>query len=187
MTSASHCLRHTLWAMVVIGLAGCASRTPPAASAPQWVQVPVLATLPMTDPVAQQACPVPAEPAPPIVPVAPAAHLPVVGAEAPGTVAITTQGFCVSYQFNGQSFSVWLPADPGDQLTLQWPLPSDPAGMSAPVGAVMWPYGYPYPYPYVYGGVFLGGVYYRPRPYVMPAGRWGGTGWSGRGGRHGRR
>jgi hypothetical protein len=163
------------WGLVTLG--GCASSQPPPAQAPQWVQVSVLGALPMTDPVAQQACPVPADPA---GRAEKAADTP----ETDASAAITTQGFCVSYLFNNQSFSVWLPNDPGDHLTLQWPMPNDPSLVPLAPGGVMVPYAYPYPYPYVYGGVFWGGVYYRPRPHVMPSSHgMGASGPRGRGGR----
>jgi hypothetical protein len=166
----------------LIALAGCATSQAPQDQAPQWVQIPVLAALPMTDPAAQQACPVP--PAPP-------GSVPETSPSTPPDHAVASsppQGFCVSYAFQGQSFSVWLPTDPGEQVTLLWPMPTDPAGLAtAPAGVVV-PYGYPYPSPYLYGGVYLGGVYFRPRPNVMGPGRGnGGHGWGRRGGHSGRR
>jgi hypothetical protein len=170
------------WAIGLTLLTGCAAPQAPAIQAPQWVQVSVLAALPMTDPVAQQSCPVPSQP------IHPPMATPAVPSHPSEAVPITVEGFCVSYQFNSQSFSVWLPTDPGEQLTLQWPAPSDPNMMPMATAGVMLPYAYPSPYPYAFGGVFLGGVYYRPRPYVVPLARANAApGWGGRGGRRGRR
>jgi hypothetical protein len=172
-------------AVGLIALAGCASHQSPPSfplnQPPQWVQVPVLATLPMTDPAAQQACPVPTDPA------AHAAQPSPPPPDVSKAVPITQQGFCVSYFFNGQSFSVGLPTDPGEHLTLQWPLPQDIALTPLPPAGAMLPYAGSAPYPYLYGGVFLGGVYYRPRPYVMPSGRGGRGDGGGRGRRSGHR
>lgn len=87
------------------------------------------------------------------------------------TVAQATEvTYTVVYELNGQQFSVQLPQDPGDYLTLQMPIQPSPATVAiAP---------YP-PYPYV---MFVGALY-RPLPYVGGVhhrsggarfGRWGG-------------
>jgi hypothetical protein len=84
-------------------------------------------------------------------------------AESPGEPAAQEAGFCVVYGYQGQSYSVVLPNDPGETLTLQIPVtgPAPVFGAPMPVAAIgVAPYALPYSRVYFYGG------YYRPRAYV---------------------
>ena len=93
--------------ILVLGwLSGCAAPEKRQAVSAQAVQARVVSSWPMTDPAAQAACLPPANPAQPTPQTAP---------------DVAAQGYCVVYEHAGQSYSVWLPSDPGDHLTLQMP------------------------------------------------------------------
>ena len=135
-------MRQSLGPMLALLLSACAT-APATVTTYRSETVPVVSTMPMSDPVAQQVC-----------------------AASDGTSAAERNGFCVVYEFEGQSFSVWLPQSPGESLTLQVP-------MSVPTQTVnqMPPAGHGYAVatsPWVYPSVFYFGTYYRTRPYAAP-------------------
>jgi hypothetical protein len=135
-------------------LSGCAApekRQPVSGLA---VQVRVVSSWPMSDPVAQSAC---------IQPPTTSQH------QTPQPAPdVTPQGYCLVYEHSGQTYSVWLPSDPGEHLTLQLPSVA-PAAIATLTPAQVPSYtAVSPPYPLVYPGVFYVGTYYRPRPYAMP-------------------
>lgn len=162
--------------MVAVVLGACAQR-PPASALVQGHKpedVPVLGAMPMSQPQAKAAC---------------ASDAAVAAASStPSSGALPDTGFCVWYEYQGQSYTVVLPNDPGETLTLQIPvalrapvygapMAAAPAGVS-PVGAA--------PYPFLYPRVYFYGGYYRPRAYAphvappFPPRTWTRPGWRNR-------
>ncbi|MDI9330303.1 MAG: hypothetical protein QM527_03100 [Alphaproteobacteria bacterium] len=134
-------------------LAGCASHQPITTSYTAE-SVRVMSSIPMSEPSAQEACPA--------------------GSVAPESTAATDSsqtGFCVLYERQGQTFSVWLPSPAGDTLTIQLPLAvATPEQVQPPYRAPT--HGL---YPVIYPIVIYGGVHYRTRPYagpIRPYGHW---------------
>jgi hypothetical protein len=146
-------------------LPGCAS-SPATMTVMRNETVPVLSATPMSDPTAQESCPVAATGQP--------------------DQAVDLNGFCVVYEYQGHGYAVLLPTAPGPTLVIQVPeeipvAPDQTTGADAPLarsGPVYPAYPlYPvYPsYPF-FPMVYMGGVYYPPRhhhphpvrPYVQP-------------------
>jgi hypothetical protein len=159
------CSAHLRTAVLVLPAAfwvGCAQQ----ASTPQVITgykaeaVQVLAAMPMSQPEAKAACPpeAPQNPAPARATTTDANA----GSNQAASPPVTDAGFCVLYELQGQTYSVWLPTDPGASLTIQVPV-YGPAPQ--PGYAVVHT---PAPYPFIYPSVFFYGGYYRPRPYVSP-------------------
>jgi hypothetical protein len=143
-------MRLRWFSLVVIGalITGCGTTGSGGPPTTPWKQVPVVSVTPMSDPQAQIACPSNSNP----------------NEHRPNDAA--TPGFCVVYELDGQTYSVWLPTDPGGQLTLQ--LPPVVTATTAPIPAGT---RYPMPYgsgPLLYPTVVYFGTYYRPRPFVVP-------------------
>ena len=146
----SQFLRLCWFFLVVMGvlITGCGTTGSGAPATTPWKQVPVVSVTPMSDPQAQIACPSSSNP----------------NESKPSEAA--SHGFCVVYELDGQTYGVWLPTDPGGQLTLQLPPVAAMATAPVPAGAR-----YPMPYgptPLLYPTVVYFGTYYRPRPFVVP-------------------
>ena len=147
---ALHFLRFRSMASVfmVASIAGCGTTGSGVPAATPWKQVPVVSVTPMSDPQAQIACPSSSNP------------------NESNSSEAASQGFCVVYELDGQTYGVWLPTDPGGQLTLQLPPVATATTAPVPAGAR-----YPMPYgsgPLLYPTVVYFGTYYRPRPFVVP-------------------
>lgn len=152
-----------LLCLVVAALLGACAQRPPASVTVQGHKpqvVPVLGFMPMSQPQAKTAC----------------ASDGAAAASAPpdsGSGAPPDTGFCVWYEYQGQNFTVVLPNEPGETLTLQIPIlaPAPMVGSPmavaplgvAPIGVA--PIGVA-PYPLFYPGVYFYGGYYRPRAYA---------------------